>query len=404
MEEIISPSSSSTAMSTLQHKMQYLIHSRTEWWVYVIFWRGPAAADDDPCLILSFGDGHFRGSNKDADQKRDARGFGGVDFVDADEAEWFYVVSLTRSFSAGGSAAPARACAVGSPVWLTGSDSCERSREARMYGIETLVCIPVDGGVLELGSSELITENWALIQQAKTIFTMDLSSPSVISLLPLHPPLLKKEGLSSSLDSEHSDSDDGLHVEKQRPRKRGRKPGTAREMPVNHVEAERQRRERLNHRFYALRSVVPNVSRMDKASLLADAVSYIKELRAKVDNLEADAKRANNKAYVDGCLHTATSTITTTVSSSSESPRGGIELDIRILGSDALIRAQSENANHPPARLMAAFRDLELDVHHATVSSVKELMLQDAVVKVPYGLQEEDALRTALLGKLDKRC
>jgi hypothetical protein len=46
------------------------------------------------------------------------------------------------------------------------------------------------------------------------------------------------------------------------PRKRGRKPANDREEPLNHVQAERQRREKLNQRFYALRSVVPNVSKV----------------------------------------------------------------------------------------------------------------------------------------------
>lgn len=46
------------------------------------------------------------------------------------------------------------------------------------------------------------------------------------------------------------------------PRKRGRKPANDREEPLNHVQAERQRREKLNKRFYALRAVVPNVSKV----------------------------------------------------------------------------------------------------------------------------------------------
>lgn len=91
----------------------------------------------------------------------------------------------------------------------------------------------------------------------------------------------------SSYGDSHSDSD-GPGKRPPAKKKRGRKPGLNRETPpVNHVEAERQRREKLNHRFYALRSVVPNVSRMDKASLLSDAVAYINELKAKIEELES---------------------------------------------------------------------------------------------------------------------
>ena len=38
-----------------------------------------------------------------------------------------------------------------------------------MHGIQTLVCIPMPNGVLELGSSDLITEDWSLVQFAKSI-------------------------------------------------------------------------------------------------------------------------------------------------------------------------------------------------------------------------------------------
>ncbi|KAF7804758.1 basic helix-loop-helix protein A-like [Senna tora] len=68
--------------------------------------------------------------------------------------------------------------------------------------------------------------------------------------------------------------------------KRGK--GTAQdELSANHVLAERRRREKLNERFIILRSLVPFVTKMDKASILGDTIEYVKELRKKIQDLEA---------------------------------------------------------------------------------------------------------------------
>ncbi|KAK3038761.1 hypothetical protein RJ639_027348 [Escallonia herrerae] len=465
MDELnVSASSSSSIVSlsqehpptTLQQKLQFIVQSQPDLWSYAIFWQ--TSSDDNGCLSLSWGDGHFQGFTKDSnnhknhsptshsDRRRSVRGsiqaliheypdFDGSVDPDATDAEWFYVMSLTRSFSTG-EGVPGKAFSSKAMVWLTGRDQlqfydCERAKEAQIHGIKTLVCIPASAGVLELGSNNTIQENCYLVQQAESTFRSDL----VYDVVPAQPNRTicfadvslttgvqeeesnvkpkchteaKRHGQSSYIDFEHSDSDGCQYVVaaaqeiKRAPKKRGRKPCIGRDAPLNHVEAERQRREKLNHRFYALRSVVPNVSRMDKASLLADAVCYINELKAKVDEIESQLQRESKKVKTELADATDNQSTTTTTSVDQTGPNStfgvSLNVEVKIVGPDAMIRVQSDNANYPSAKLMDALRDLDLRVHHASMSSVNDLMLQDVVVKVPNdGLRSEDGLKVALV-------
>ncbi|KAJ1290452.1 hypothetical protein BS78_02G244600 [Paspalum vaginatum] len=173
-------------------------------------------------------------------------------------------------------------------------------------------------------------------------------------------------------------------------KRRGRKPGPLPDGPtVNHVEAERQRREKLNRRFCDLRAAVPTVSRMDKASLLADAAAYIAELRGRVARLEAESRRAAAARWEPSAVAAACSY------------RGADEaVEVRMLGPDAAAVRATSAAPHAPARLMGALRALELHVQHACVTRVNGLTVQDVVVDVPAQLQDDDGLHAALLQML----
>lgn len=64
---------------------------------------------------------------------------------------------------------------------------------------------------------------------------------------------------------------------------------------MNHVLAERRRREKLNERFVMLRTLVPLVTKMDKASILGDTIEYLKQLRRKIHDLESRCPSNHSK-------------------------------------------------------------------------------------------------------------
>nr|WKE35195.1 basic helix-loop-helix family protein [Rosa persica] len=246
---------------------------------------------------------------------------------DVTDSEWFYfytVSNLTESFAAGleSNNILGHAFCSGAFVWLAGDHElkfyeCERVREARMHGIQTLVCIATPFGVLELASLEVIKQDWAFVQLCKSIFGSDLISTTAGVLNSkqghVHVPQLQNASVQKewttqgdmrktvNLNGSSSDAGPYESTSKTKLKKRGRSDKHAdaeQDSPISHSKAERQRRDKLNHLFYALRSVVPNVSKMDKASTLSDAIVYINKLKTVIKELEAKIQAKPKKSKV----------------------------------------------------------------------------------------------------------
>ncbi|KAF6138635.1 hypothetical protein GIB67_032529 [Kingdonia uniflora] len=605
---------------TLQHRLQTLIEGAKESWTYAIFWN-TSVDDVSGASLLGWGDGYYKGGDdklspplprrktqssaaEQAHRRKVLRelnslisgvpnGGDGEDVVDAvdeevTDTEWFFLVSMTQSF-VNGSGLPGQAFFSSAPLWVAGGDrlassSCERARQAQVFGLQTVVCIPLANGVVELGSTDMIFQSADLMNKVRILFNfsrLEMGSwpnqlsqadhvenenenendpllwltepPSVIevkdsgnvsgninvpevfnsksiqfespsscsltqnpgsaaiqaqqqqqtqsffgrelnfnsmgfdgsnssrngsgSLQSCKPECgeilnfgdsnrnsingngngnghmftngspqfvmddkkkrsatsrINEEGMlsftsgvalpslgavkTSGGDSDHSDLEASVSVreseasrvvdQEKKPRKRGRKPANGREEPLNHVEAERQRREKLNQRFYALRAVVPNVSKMDKASLLGDAISYINELRTKLHTSESEKEQLANQ--LDSLKLETRSFSNASFSPSKPSDQelklssrsSDMEVDVKILGWEAMIRISSNKKNHPAARLMVALKELELDVHYASVSVVKDLMIQQATVKMSTRVYTQEQLRIALSSKI----
>lgn len=155
--------------------------------------------------------------------------------------------------------------------------------------------------------------------------------------------------------------------EDRQPRKRERKPTNGREeQPLSHVEAERQRREKLNKRFCALRAIVPNISKMDKASILEDAVTHITDLKKKLEKMEAEREKLLEHGKVDG---------------SEQATRP--EVDIQVVHGEILVRVVSPMDNHPVKKVLQAFEEAEVKVGESKVTANNGTVVHSFVIKSP---------------------
>ncbi|XP_047160036.1 transcription factor bHLH18-like [Vigna umbellata] len=79
------------------------------------------------------------------------------------------------------------------------------------------------------------------------------------------------------------------------------KPSHGKRSPAHaqdHIMAERKRREKLSQSFIALAALVPGLKKMDKASVLGDAIKYVKDLKERLAVLEEQSKKTREESAV----------------------------------------------------------------------------------------------------------
>ncbi|XP_010481407.1 PREDICTED: transcription factor bHLH28-like [Camelina sativa] len=442
--------------TTLQKRLHTVLSGTHEPWTYAIFWK-PSYFDLSGESVLKWSDGVYNGDDEEKTGRRlrrtikktipsspeekerrrrvlrelnsmisgetfpvveedDAKD--DVDDVEVTDTEWFFLVSMTWTFG-NGSGLAGKAFTTYNPVWVTGSDQiygsgCDRAKQGGGLGLQTIVCIPSDNGVLELGSTEQIRQNSDLFNKIRFLFSFEGSkdfsgaptSAQFHSSIhnPNPNPVYQPIQINFSGEEFKRSSDDRMdemEIPEMKPgKKRGRKPMHGREKPLNHVEAERMRREKLNHRFYALRAVVPNVSKMDKTSLLEDAVRYINELKSTAENAESERNAVQNQLNELKKI-TGRQNATSSVCNDDKENLSELKIEVKAMGSDVMIRVESGKRNHPGARLMNALMDLELEVSHASISVMNDLMIQQATVKMGLRIYEQEQLQDMLISKIN---
>ncbi|KAL2926797.1 Transcription factor bHLH25 [Bienertia sinuspersici] len=151
--------------------------------------------------------------------------------------------------------------------------------------------------------------------------------------------------------------------------------GCVNQQSRDHIMAERKRREKLSQKFIALSAIIPGLKKvryitvtMDKASVLGDAIKYVKQLQERVAKLEGETKKKTvesavivNRSYVSAEEDEHFISGQTTFSSSScDSPFP--EIEAKFSDNDVLIKIHCENKKGVFEKVISKIEELNLAV------------------------------------------
>ncbi|KAL5066835.1 hypothetical protein RYX36_017722 [Vicia faba] len=169
--------------------------------------------------------------------------------------------------------------------------------------------------------------------------------------------------------------------------------------------AERKRRKKLNDRLYNLRSLVPRISKLDRASILGDAIEFVKDLQKQVKELQDELEENSDTGTESNCIvnegvqaqlednnnnvpkeeehgfHVGNGYVSKQkqedVGTGTDKQTQQMEPQVEVAlidGNEYFLKVFCEHRPGGFVRLMEAFNTLSMDVVHATVTSHKGLV------------------------------
>ncbi|RXI07975.1 hypothetical protein DVH24_014541 [Malus domestica] len=136
----------------------------------------------------------------------------------------------------------------------------------------------------------------------------------------------------------------------------------------DHVLAERKRREKLSQRFIALSALLPGLKKMDKASVLGDAIKYVKHLQERTKVLEEQAAKKTGEAvvFVKRMQYSADDDISSSdENSESCSDQPLPEIEARVSDKEVLIRIHCEKTKGCLTSILSEIEKLGLTIVHS---------------------------------------
>ncbi|XP_057445802.1 transcription factor ICE1-like [Lotus japonicus] len=172
---------------------------------------------------------------------------------------------------------------------------------------------------------------------------------------------------NNNIDANNHNSDNGMTGGDHKGRKKG--------IPAKNLMAEWRRRKKLNDRLYMLRFVVSRISKMDRASILGDAIDYLKELLQQISDLHNELESSSPGSYLPpASFHPLTPTLQTLPSRVKEEPvpspkNHSAKVEVRVReGRDVNIHMFCARRPGLLLSTMRALDNLGLDVQQVVIS------------------------------------
>ncbi|KAI4375921.1 hypothetical protein MLD38_013735 [Melastoma candidum] len=145
----------------------------------------------------------------------------------------------------------------------------------------------------------------------------------------------------------------------------------------DHIMAERKRREKLSQRFIALSALIPGLKKMDKASVLGDAIKYLKQLQERVEVLEDQTGQR--------AVETIVSVKKLRVCDDGDLSNGSFdeplpEIEVRVSGVDVLVRVHCRKTDRALEMIVAEVQKLHLNITNSSFITFGPCLLDITLV------------------------
>ncbi|XP_027343461.1 transcription factor bHLH18-like [Abrus precatorius] len=165
---------------------------------------------------------------------------------------------------------------------------------------------------------------------------------------------------------------------------------------LDHIMAERKRRQELTERFIALSATIPALKKTDKSSILREAINYVKQLQERVTELEQQNKRGKDSIiilkrtdlYANNEDNTSSETNSEDCCRTSEMLP---DIEARMMENEVLIEIHCEKEDGVELKILEQLENLHLSV---TGSSV--LPFGNSTLGITIIAQMGDAYRTTV--------